>query len=91
MSIISDTIYHLEITDNSDDLDLSDYQCVKTAEYLIKHLNYNHSMPGKDFEQILGILDWYNESRFITPKQHYYLTMILWEYIDQRDTIGELI
>jgi hypothetical protein len=41
-------------------------------------------MPGKDFEQTLGILEWYNEHKFITPKQHYYLMMTLWEYIDQR-------
>jgi len=84
MTVISDTIYHLEITDNPDLLDLDQYQCLKTAEHLIRNLNYNHSMPGKDFEQTLGILEWYNEHKFITPKQHYYLMMTLWEYIDQR-------
>jgi hypothetical protein len=84
MTVVSDTIYHLEITEDPDDLELTQYQCLKTAEHLIKNLNYNHSLPGKDFQQILGILDWNREHGFITPKQHYYLIMILWEYIDQR-------
>lgn len=82
--MISDTIYHLEITDNPDDLDLTEHECVQTALHLLRYLRPDHTVPGKDYHQLLGIIEWYQEHKRITPKQHYYLIMTLWEYIDQR-------
>ena len=84
MALISDIIYHLEITDNEDLLDLSESDCIKASNYLLNNLNEHHLMPGDVYNQFIGIIDWYVEHRFITPKQHYWLLIHLWKYIDQR-------
>lgn len=92
MALISDIIYHLEITDNEDHLDLDESDCIKISSYLINNLNEWHSMPGDVYNQFIGILDWYNEHHFITSKQHYWLMIHLWKYIDQRQyTFEEML
>ena len=92
MANISDIIYHLEITDNEDLLDLSEHDCIKASRHLVNNLNEQHSMPGLVYCKFIGILDWYNEHKFITPKQHYWLLIHLWKYIDQRNyTIMEML
>ena len=34
MALLGDIIYHLEITENMNQLDLTDRDCIKTAKYL---------------------------------------------------------
>jgi hypothetical protein len=84
MATISDIIYHLEITDKIDHLDLNESDCIKASSYLINNLNEHHTIPGDVYLKFIGILDWYNEHEFITPKQHYWLMVHLWKHIDQR-------
>jgi hypothetical protein len=84
MALISDIIYHIEITDNKDDLDLTITDTLKITSYLINNLQDNHQMPGSVYLQFIGILDWHKEHHFITDKQHYWLLDHLWQYIDQR-------
>lgn len=92
MALISDIIYHLEITNNQEDLDLNQNDCIKISSYLINNLRDDHLIPGNVYFQFIGILDWYKEHNFITPKQHYWLMDNLWQYIDQRQyTIQELL
>jgi hypothetical protein len=91
MALLSDIIYHLEITEDIYQLDLSQIDCIKTTKYLISNLQTNHQIPGNVYYQFLGILDWHREYGFITPKQHYWLIIHLWQYIDQRNMIGEMI
>jgi hypothetical protein len=91
MALISDMIYELEITNDIDDLDLSESQCLMISSYLINHLRGDHTMPGNVYYQFMGILDWYKEHKFITSKQHYWLIANLWQYIDQRDPMIEML
>ena len=84
MALISDIIYHLEITDNKEHLDLCQNDCIKASRYLIENLDVNHRIPGNVYYQFLGILQWHQDHGVITDKQHYWLMMNLWRYIDQR-------
>lgn len=91
MALLGDIIYHLEITEDIDLLDLTDIDCIKATKYLIKNLQSNHQIPGDVYYQFIGIMDWYQEHKFITDKQHYWLLINLWKYINQRDMVGEII
>lgn len=91
MALLGDIIYHLEIAEDINQLDLSQGDCIKASQYLVNNLQINHQIPGNVYYQFIGILDWYNEHKFITDKQWYWLMCNLWEYIDQRDMVGEFI
>lgn len=91
MASLENIIYHLEITEDINLLDLTDSDCIKASKYLIMNLQDNHQIPGNVYYQFIGILDWHNEYGFITDKQWYWLMANLWHYIDQRNVIGEFI
>ena len=74
----------LEITD-LDDLDLADNQLVDIANYLLKNLTSDHSMPGKVYDQMMGICIWYKHNHMLSDKQRYWMYIHLKEYISQRD------
>lgn len=74
----------LEMTD-LDDLDLDDNQLVEIANYLLKNLINDHSMPGKVYDQMMGICIWYKYNNLLSLKQRYWMYIHLKEYISQRD------
>lgn len=89
---LTDIIYHLEITEHEDLLDLNEKDCIKASLYLISNLNEYHTIPGDVYYQFIGIINWYEEKKFITDKQHYWLLVNLWKYIDQREyTMQEMM
>jgi hypothetical protein len=83
MATIGELIYQMECSDQGlAELSVSD--ALKLSRYLINNLNEHHSIPGKIYNQFIGILFWYNENNFITEKQHYWLLDNCQQYIDQR-------
>lgn len=71
--------------------DISDYELIKVSEYLINNIRSDHDMPGKIWDQFLGIMDWYTDNQFITSKQRYWLMANLNQYLSQRDFMREFV
>jgi len=87
--MIDNLVYLLEITD-LDHIDLNDSQLCKVGIHLINHLRDNHEVPGRVYNQILGICQWYKEHHTLTDKQRTWMTYNLKEYISQRDFMYEV-
>ena len=82
--MIHDLIYLLEITE-VDDLELSDKKLVQIGMYLLRNIRSDHSMSGSNYNQLLGVCQWYTENRFLTEKQSYWLRYCLKDNIHQRN------
>ena len=62
--------------------DIPDRILIMLTVDLLDNLISDHTMPGKTWQQCLGMIDWAKSSR-LTTKQRYWLYQTLREYRDQ--------
>lgn len=74
--------YHLndEVTWDQIDTLIPKYQLVDHIDYFLTNLKANHQLPGKIYEKLSGIGNWYREKEFVTPKQHRFATLTIIAY-----------
>ena len=61
----------------------TDHQIVAVAEYFIRNLPRNHTVPGHVYLQILGEMDWHTQYGSLTHRQRRWLMHHLQQYRDQ--------
>jgi hypothetical protein len=87
-----DQLHHKYRLDNSeldwnqiDTVFQNNYELVLGIDYFLNHLLENHQVPGKVWDQLLGICDWLEDHNFLTTKQTRYATLAIIGYWDQVD------
>lgn len=96
---MNDVLYKIDLLSGTD---LSDWNriddvfenyldVVRAINYFISNLKSDHSVPGNDYYQLLGIADWAKQNQTITQKQSRYTALTLALYWNQIDLFKEFI
>jgi hypothetical protein len=63
-----------------DDIFQTPQDLIDTVDFFILNLNKNHSVSGKDFNQLIEISQWVSEHRIVTYKQKRLVGLVVAQY-----------
>ena len=79
---LDDALYTVETwTGSYDSLPFTDLQLTQLAEYFLRNLEGNHSVPGSVYHQMQGEMSYFHEHRYLTHRQRRWLMHSLHDHI----------
>jgi hypothetical protein len=66
------------------------HDLVASVDWFIMNLRPNHSFPGSEWQQLIGISEWCREHQTMTLKQAQYITIMISSHWDEVNHVQEL-